>query len=58
MRPYVPFSPITPQNEAGMRSDPPLSPPVAMGTTPAATAAAAPAEEPPGERDGSHGLRV
>jgi hypothetical protein len=29
-----------------------------MGTIPAATAAPAPPDDPPGVRDGSHGLRV
>src|SRR3990172_4452159 len=38
--------------------EPPVSLPSASGTMPAATAAAEPPDEPPGERDGSHGLRV
>src|SRR3954454_13048683 len=46
MRPRVGFSPTSPQNEAGLRIDPPPSPPVAIGTTPAATAAADPPLEP------------
>ena len=41
------FSPTTPQQEAGMRIDPPPSEPCASGTSPAATAAAAPPEDPP-----------
>ena len=41
-----------------MRIDPPPSFAWAMGTMPAATAAALPPEEPPGVRDGSHGLRA
>ena len=31
MRPYVPLNPTTPQNAAGIRNDPPLSPPLASG---------------------------
>src|SRR4051794_16159441 len=58
MRPYVAFSPGRPQNAAGMRIDPPPSPPVAIGTRPPATAAALPPEEPPGFFDSSHGLRL
>ena len=38
--------------------EPPPSPPVASGTTPAATSAAEPPLEPPGVRDVSQGLRV
>ncbi len=41
-----------------MRIDPPPSPPVASVTRPPATAAALPPDEPPGVRDGSHGLPV
>ena len=41
-----------------MRIDPPPSPPLAMGTSPPATAAAVPPEEPPGVRSGCHGLVV
>ena len=54
----MPLNPTIPQNAAGIRNEPPLSPPVANGTTPAATAAAPPAVEPPGDRSGSHGFRV
>ena len=43
---------------AGMRMEPPPSPPLAMGSRPPATAAAEPPDEPPGVRSGSHGLRV
>ena len=52
------FNPNSPVKPAGMRIDPPPSPPVAIGTRPPATAAADPPEEPPGVRPGSHGLRV
>ena len=45
-------------NPAGMRIEPPPSPPVAMGSRPPATAAADPPDDPPGVRSGSHGLRV
>src|SRR4051812_38660981 len=41
-----------------MRIEPPPSPPVANGTTPAATSAAEPPLDPPGVRETSHGLRV
>jgi hypothetical protein len=56
--PRVGFSPTRPQAAAGIRIDPPPSAAVAIGASPAATAAAEPPEEPPGVRDGSHGLRV
>src|SRR5262245_42650820 len=51
------FSPTRPQQEAGMRTEPPPSVPCAAGASPAATAAAAPPLEPPGVRSRSHGLR-
>ncbi len=50
--------PTTPQNDAGLRSDPPMSEPSASGTIPLARAAAAPPLLPPALRDGSCGLRV
>src|SRR5882672_8154444 len=43
---------------AGMRTEPPWSPPMARSTSPAATSAALPLEEPPVERVWSHGLRT
>ena len=49
--------PVTPQNEAGWRTEPPVSVPVAMGTMRAAIAAAEPPDEPPGTQRGSQGLR-
>src|SRR5262245_46775653 len=58
MRPYVAFRPNNPVKPAGIRIEPPPSPPVAMVTSPPATAAADPPDEPPGVRDRSHGLRV
>src|SRR4029078_12482813 len=57
-RPYVGFTPTTPQNAAGCRTEPPVSEPSAMGTTPEATAAAAPPAGPPGTRRGSMGFLV
>ncbi len=50
--------PTTPQNAAGMRSEPPVSEPVASGTMPVASATAEPPDEPPQLRRGSNGLRV
>src|ERR671939_1049754 len=56
--PNCAFIPKTPQNEAGMRMDPPPSVPSARGVTPAATEVAAPALEPPGVLDVSQALHV
>src|SRR5579859_4626157 len=47
--------PTTPQNDAGCRTEPPVSEPRAAGTAPAATSAAEPPDEPPGTRDFSSG---
>src|SRR5688572_25988683 len=58
VRPRVGLSPKIPQHDAGMRIDPPPSPPPAIGTIPAATAAADPPLEPPLVRATSQGLRV
>jgi len=58
LRPRVGLSPNTPQQEAGIRIDPPPSPPCAMGTMRAATAVAEPPLDPPGVNFVSHGLRV
>ena len=44
----VVFNPVVPHNEAGMRTDPPVSVPRATGTIPAATATPEPLLEPPG----------
>src|SRR3954471_9215312 len=57
-RPYVGFTPTTPQNAAGCRTEPPVSDPSAISTMPAATAAADPPDEPPGTRSGASGFRV
>src|SRR5574340_1687966 len=52
----VGLKPTTPQHDAGMRIDPAVSVPTAIGTIPAATAAAEPPLDPPGSRSGAHGL--
>jgi hypothetical protein len=43
------FKPTPPHQEAGMRIEPPMSEPCAMGTMPAITAAMPPPVEPPAE---------
>src|SRR5690348_7722141 len=58
MRPNDDFMPTRPQNEAGVRVEPPPSDAVPNGTMPSATAAPLPPLEPPGVRVVSHGLRV
>src|SRR5215470_14841129 len=57
-RPYVGFKPTTPQNAAGVRTEPPVSEPSAMSDVPEATLAADPPLEPPGTRSRLCGLRV
>src|SRR4051794_27138289 len=57
-RPRLGFSPTRPQKEAGLRIEPPPSPPCAIGTMPAAAAAAPPPVDPAVDRAGSQGLRV
>ncbi len=57
-RPKLAFIPTRPENDAGMRVEPPPSLAVANGTSPAATAAAVPPLEPPGVRLRSQGLRA
>src|SRR5216117_370470 len=42
--------PTIPQNDAGWRTEPPVSEPRPAGTAPAATSAAEPPDEPPGTR--------
>src|SRR5512142_3016973 len=56
-RPRDGFMPNRPQQEAGMRIEPPPSLAWAAGTIPAATAAEAPPDEPPDVRARSQGLR-
>src|SRR6202171_4215449 len=46
-RPMEGRKPTTLQNAAGLRSDPPVSEPLATGTRPQANATAAPPEDPP-----------
>src|SRR5205809_4959104 len=58
IRPRAGFNPTTPQHEAGIRIDPPPSPPWARPQSPAATAAAAPPLEPPAVRLLSTGLHA
>ena len=48
--PGVGRMPTTPQKDAGLRNDPPMSLPSAIGTKRAARAAAAPPLEPPADR--------
>ena len=57
-RPGVVRNPITPQNAAGVRSEPPRSEPSQSGLMPVARATAEPPDEPPHVSAGSHGLRV
>src|ERR1044072_2807463 len=56
-RPQVVFSPVTPQADAGTRTEPPVSEPSAPNTRRAATAAPEPLEEPPVMYAGFHGLQ-
>src|SRR5499427_10186834 len=56
--PKLGLKPTTPQKAAGRMIEPAVWVPVASGSIPAATAAADPIEEPPGVREGSHGLVV
>src|SRR6202795_3298269 len=55
-RPIEGRKPTTLQNAAGLRSDPPVSEPLATGTSPQAKATAAPPEDPPQVFAGSCGL--
>ncbi len=52
------FQLATPQNDAGLVSDPAVCEPSAARHIPVATAAAEPLEEPPGVRSSFHGFRV
>src|SRR6266516_2868196 len=58
VRARVGLRPNKPQQDAGMRIEPPPSVPCAMGSMPDATAAAAPPLEPPALNSRFHGLRV
>src|SRR5690348_12081441 len=55
-RPQVVFRPTTPQQAAGIRTEPPVSVPRATSASPAATATAEPLEDPPGMRRASSGF--
>src|SRR5204863_3680746 len=56
--PYVGLDPTVPVTAPGWRIEPPVSVPMAIGDSYAATAAADPPPEPPGIRPRSHGLWV
>ena len=56
-RPYVGRKPVIPQNAAGVRIEPDVSEPSAKGTSPAATALPDPLDDPPDQRERSHGFR-
>ena len=58
MLPNAGLKPATPQREAGMRIEPPVSLPIAQSHKAAPTAAAEPPDEPPATRPGSAGLRT
>src|SRR4029453_8280483 len=56
--PRVGFKPTNPQQDAGMRIEPPPSLACPIGAIPAATAAADPPLDPPPTRRSRQGLRV
>lgn len=56
--PKLGLCPQIPVKWAGMRMEPPMSVPSSKAVKPHATETAGPPDEPPGDRDGSHGLRV
>src|SRR5215472_2641715 len=58
MRPRLGLSPTRPQQEAGIRTEPPPSVPWLQAHRPAASAAPAPPLDPPGVRSRFHGFRV
>src|SRR5436305_9098754 len=57
-RPIVVLRPVSPHHEAGNRTEPPVSVPIAQGANPAATATPEPLLDPPGVRaiSRSHGF--
>src|SRR5437016_2733671 len=57
-RPIDGRKPTTLQKAAGLRSEPPVSEPLATGVSPHASATAAPSEDPPHVLVKSYGLRV
>ena len=58
MRPNVDFRPNKPVKPAGIRMEPPPSPPVQSGSSPPETEAAEPPDDPPGVRSRSYGFDV
>jgi hypothetical protein len=52
----VGLKPTTPLSEAGIRTEPPVSDPIAMSLVPCPTETPAPEDEPPGMRSGSAAL--
>jgi hypothetical protein len=50
------LKPTMPQSAAGIRTEPPVSLPIAISAMPSPTVTAAPDDEPPGMRARSHGL--
>src|SRR5262249_61190098 len=56
--PWVAFHAVSPQQCAGIRSEPPVSEPNAITAEPLATAAADPDDDPPEIKSGFHGLRT
>ena len=58
MVPKLGLNPTMPQNDDGLRTDPPVWVPKASGAMKSATAAAEPLDEPPGVRLESWGLTV
>ena len=56
-RPNVTFSPVCPLNDAGPRTEPPVSVPIPPSTIPVATAIPVPEDDPPAVRSRSHGFR-
>jgi hypothetical protein len=58
MLPSAGLKPTTPQNDAGILMEPPVSVPTAQSHMPAATATADPPDEPPATRSMSCGLRT
>ena len=56
--PFVGLSPARPQNDAGIRIEPPPSVAVAIAAMPAASAAPEPPLEPPGDQSVPHGFVV
>src|SRR5579863_3888732 len=56
MRGLVGLKPAMPHSAAGMRTEPPVSLPIATTAAPSPTETAAPDDEPPGIRRRSYGL--